>query len=113
MPCSSSRYRLTHVQRFVLDVIRAHPQISYDGMAEQAEIDRQTAIQAIRRLTRLYQVVKVDGRGRQPNRYLLTDRVLVCRPGYVPSRIEFSPNAEWFRRQQERMSGAKGYQRDS
>src|SRR5689334_17000922 len=87
MPCSPSRYRLTHVQHFVLDVLRSNPQISYDGMAEQAEIDRQTAMQAIRRLTRSYRVVKLDGRGRQPNRYLLTDRVFVCRPGYVPTRV--------------------------
>jgi DNA-binding MarR family transcriptional regulator len=74
MPSSPSRYRLTHIQHFVLDVLRCNPQISYDGMAEQAEIDRQTTMQAIRRLTRSYRVIKLDGRGRLPNRYLPSER---------------------------------------
>jgi hypothetical protein len=82
MSSPRSRYRLTHIQRFVLEVLRATPQISYDGMAEQAEIDRQTAMQAVRRLTRLYRVVKLSGRGRLPNRYLTTDRLITCPPGY-------------------------------
>src|SRR4051812_34455251 len=82
MPCPRSRYRLTYIQRLVLEVLRATPQISYDGMAEHAEIDRQTAMQAVRRLTRLYRVVNLDGRGRLPNRYLTTDRLIICPPAY-------------------------------
>ena len=82
------RYRLTYTQRLVLDVLRSNPHISYDGLAEQAEIDRQTAMQAIRRLVRLYRVVMVSGRGRVPNRYLMTERLIICPRGdYRPEPV--------------------------
>lgn len=91
MTYSQPRHRLKHTQRIVLDVLRANPQISYDGLAEQAEIDRRTAIQAVRQLTRAYRIVKLIGQGRLPNRYLVTDRLLVCRPGYTPTPVVLTP----------------------
>ena len=87
-----ARYRLTHTQRLVLDVLRSNPQISYDGLAEQAEIDRRTAMQAIRRLVRFYRVVMVSGRGRVPNRYLVTERLIIWPPSYYrPEPVVLTP----------------------
>jgi hypothetical protein len=82
-----NRCRLTFVQRDVLDLLRVQPEISYDRMAEHAGIDRHTAMQAVERLSNLYHIVKVEGRGRQPNRYLITDKVISCEPGYQPKPV--------------------------
>lgn len=70
--------RLSHAQREVLKLLRTKEAVSYDEMAASLQIDRKTAIQAIRRLTLLRRVVVVAGRGREPNRYLLTDEVIAC-----------------------------------
>lgn len=68
--------RLSYAQRQVLQLLRTHPHISYDEIAASLMIDRNTAIQAIRRLQMTRRIVKVDGRGTCPNRYILTNSLI-------------------------------------
>lgn len=69
--------RLSYAQRQILQLLRLHDHLSYDAMAAELEIDRNTAIQAIRRLEKARRVVVVRGRGTVPNRYIRTDRLIL------------------------------------
>ena len=57
------------------------------GFSVKLDIDRNTAIRAVHRLLMERRIVKSAGMGRQPNRYLLTEQVVICAPGNVPTRV--------------------------
>jgi DNA-binding MarR family transcriptional regulator len=72
-----TKARLSRAEHQVLALLRQRPQLSYDEMVAQLEIDRRTAIQTIHKLESRRRLVKVAGSGKIPNRYLLTDSLIV------------------------------------
>ena len=64
-----ARDRLSYVQREVLALLRTQPAISYTDISAELEIDRSSALIAIRQLERKQRIVKRLGRGRLPNFY--------------------------------------------
>lgn len=69
--------RLSYVQRRVLEELRQSSQQSYEDLAAAVEADRSSIIIAVKILERRRRVVKVRGRGPQPNRYVLTDKLII------------------------------------
>lgn len=64
--------RMTFLTRKALSLFLFHDQpiaISYEGLAEQLECDRSSAIIVIKRLERLGLLQKERGKGTRPNRY--------------------------------------------
>ena len=66
--------RRTHTQRAVLELLSKQNQLSYDAIAAYLDVDYKTAVNAVRRLEAAEQIVKITGRGRVPNRYLIPNK---------------------------------------
>lgn len=65
-------------QRRILALIMEHEEISFDDMAIQLEIDRSTAVLAVKSLVYAGRLQKQPGRGRRPNRYICMPESALC-----------------------------------
>jgi hypothetical protein len=74
------RPRLPYFTRKTLELLRIQASLSYDDIVVQLDCGRSTAIQAIKRLEMGHHIVKVQGIGRQPNRYVLVERLATGAP---------------------------------
>ena len=63
--------RRTRTQQQVLELLAKENQLSYDAIAANLDIDYKTAVTTVRRLEASNQVMKIVGRGRVPNRYII------------------------------------------
>lgn len=68
--------RLSFLERQALALIQHERELSYETIADRLNCERSSACIVMKRLERRRRVVKIAGKGRQPNRYIPTDSLL-------------------------------------